>query len=224
MFANVGPFARPGLLVSGNYFPFLQVRPALGRLISPPDDDVAAAPAVVLAHWFWETSLGADPTVLGKTLMVNGRVTTIVGVAPKDFNGTTYGLRPAFYAALAMAPMIGSDIKRRVDDRRAYWIYAFARLAPAATIEQARAQVYGIYQPILREVEAPLQRGMRDSVMARFLAKQVVITPGARGQSSMGAEAEPALFMLFSITGLVLPSRMREHCQFAHGASDEPRT
>jgi hypothetical protein len=45
-------------------------------------------------HWFWDTSLGADPTVLGETLMVNGRA-TIVGVAPKDFNGTTYGLRPA---------------------------------------------------------------------------------------------------------------------------------
>jgi ABC-type antimicrobial peptide transport system permease subunit len=45
---------------------------------------------------------------------------------------------------------------------------------------------------------------MRDSVMARFLAKQVVITPGARGQSDMAADAGPALFMLFAITGLVL--------------------
>jgi len=197
-------FARSGLLVSGNYFPILQIRPALGRLLSAPDDDVAAAPAVVLAYWFWETNLGADAAVVGKTLMVNGKATTIVGVAPKDFNGTTYGFRPAFYATLAMAPLVGSDIKRRVDDRRMYWIYAFARLAPGATIEQARAQVNGVYQPILREVEAPLQRKMRDSVMSRFLAKQIVITPGARGQSDIADDAGPALFMLFAITGLVL--------------------
>jgi predicted permease len=197
-------FARHGLLVSGSYFQILQIRPAVGRLLAPPDDDAAAAPTVVLAHWFWETNLGADPGVIGKTLMVNGKATTIVGVAPDDFNGTTYGSRPAFYSALAMGQTIGTSIERRVDDRRAYWIYAFARLAPGATIEQARAQVNGVYGPILREVEAPLQRNMRDSVKARFLTKQVAITPGARGQSDMASDASGPLFMLFAITGLVL--------------------
>src|SRR4051812_29215165 len=197
-------FARPGLLVSGRYFQILQSRPALGRLISPVDDDVSAAPAVVLAHWFWEANLGADPAVVGKTLTVNGKPTTIVGVAPKDFNGTTYGSKPAFYSTLAVGPVVGTAIERRIDDRRAYYIYVFARLAPGATIEQARTQANGVYQPIIREIEAPLQRNMRDSVMKRFLAKQVTIQPGARGQTDMGDEAKPALFMLFAITGLVL--------------------
>ena len=197
-------FARRGFLVSGSYFSILQIRPAFGRLLSPIDDETSAAPAVVLAHWFWETNLAAAPDVIGKTLTVNGKPTTIVGVAPKDFNGTTYGSRPAFYATLAMGPVIGTGVERRIDDRRAYWIYLFARLAPGATIEQARSQVNGLYQPIIRDVEAPLQRNMRDSVMKRFLAKQVVITPGARGQSDMGDEASPVLFMLFAITGLVL--------------------
>ena len=197
-------FARGGLLVSGSYFPILRIRPALGRLLSTPDDDAAAAPAVVLGYWFWETNLGADSSVIGKTLTVNGKSTTIVGVAPENFNGTTYGSRPAFYAALAMGPTLGTGTERRVDDRRNYFIYAFARLAPGATIEQARAQVNGVYQPILREVEAPLQRNMGDSVKARFIAKQVVITPGSRGQSDMASEAGGPLFMLFAITGLVL--------------------
>ena len=135
---------------------------------------------------------------------MNGKSTTIVGVAPENFNGTTYGSRPGFYAALAMGPTLGTGAERRVDDRRVYFIYAFARLAPGATIEQARAQVNGVYQPILREVEAPLQRNMADSVKARFIAKQVVITPGSRGQSDMAGEAGGPLFMLFAITGLVL--------------------
>ena len=197
-------FARGGLLVSGSYFPILQVRPAFGRLLSAPDDDASAPPAVVLAHWFWETNLGADSSVVGKTLMVNGKPATIVGVTRDDFNGTTYGSRPAFYATLAMGPTLGTGIERELDDRRAYWIYAFARLAPGATIQQARAQVNGVYGPILREIEKPLQRNVRDSVLARFVARQVVITPGSRGQSSMVDDAGAPVLMLFAITGLVL--------------------
>src|SRR5262249_27011690 len=196
-------FARSGYLVSGSYFPILHIRPFIGRLLSPVDDDPGAAPAVVLAHWFWESSLGADSSVLGKTLTVNGKATTIIGVAPHGFDGTTYGGKPAFFATLAMGPTIGTGSERQVDDRRAYWVYVFGRLAPGATIEQARAQVNGVYQPILRDVEAPLQRNMRDSIKARFLAKQVVITPGSRGQSDM-KDAAPTVFMLFAITGLVL--------------------
>ena len=196
--------SRRGYLVSGSYFPLLQVRPAVGRLLSPIDDDVSAAPTVVLAHWFWENDLGADPGVVGKTLMINGKSTTIIGVAPADFNGTTYGSRPAFYSSLAMGPTLGTEIEKRVDDRRAYWIYAFARLAPGATIEQARAQLNGVYKPIIRDVEAPLQRNIRDSVKARFLAKELVVTHGARGQSDMAGDAGPVLYMLFAITGLVL--------------------
>jgi len=197
-------FSRDGLMVSGNYFPTLLVRPAMGRLLSPADDDPSAAPTVVLSHWFWEASLGADPSVIGKTFTVNGKSTTIVGIAPDDFNGTTYGSRPAFYTALAMGPLLGTQSDRRIDDRRSYWIYLFGRLASGATIEQARAQVNGVYSPILREVEAPLQRNMRDSVLARFKAKQVVITEGARGQSDMASDVRGPLFLLFAITGLVL--------------------
>jgi predicted permease len=197
-------FARSGYFVSGTYFPVLQLRPALGRLLSPLDDDPASPPVVVLAHWFWEMNLGGDPSIVGKTLIVNGTATTIIGVAPDGFNGTTYGSRPAFYAALSMGSTLGTGIERRATDRRAYWIYSFARLAPSATIERARAQLNAVYQPIIREVEAPLQRNMRDSVKKRFLARQVVMTPGSRGQSDMAADARPALFMLFAITGLVL--------------------
>jgi predicted permease len=197
-------FSRGGLLVSGTYFPILRVRPSQGRLLGPSDDETGAAPVVVLAHWFWEANLGADSSVVGKTLSVNGKTTTIVGVTAPDFSGTTYGQRPAFFGTLAMGPVLGTGIERRVEDRRAYFIYAFARLAPGATIEQARVQVNGVYQPIIREVEAPLQRNMRDSVLARFRAKQLVLSPGARGQSTIASDAGPVLYMLFAITGLVL--------------------
>ena len=197
-------WAEDGLLVSGTYFPILGVQPRLGRLINPTDDDVSGWPAVVLSHWFWDTKLGADSTVIGRTLMVNGRATTIVGVAPENFHGTTYGERVAFFTSLAMGKMLGTGIERAIDNRRAYYIYAFARLAPGATIDQARTALNAVYQPIIRDVEAPLQQNMRDSVMARFVAKQVTVEPGSRGQSDLFDDAGTPLMMLFAITGLVL--------------------
>ncbi len=90
-----------------------------------------------------------------------------------------------------------------IDDRRAYWLYLFARLSPGATVEQARTAIDAVYRPIINDVEAPLQRDMRDSVMTRFRARQILLEDGRRGQSSMSGAKAP-LFMLFAITGLVL--------------------
>jgi predicted permease len=197
--------AETGYLVSGNYFPTLGVRPALGRLLAQGDDQTEGAdPVVVLGHHYWQGKLGGDPSVVGKTLTVNGQPQTIVGVAPEDFEGTTFGSRPSFYAPLAMAGTIGTGSERRVTERRTYWIYAFGRLAPGATIEQARTAINAVYSPIINEVEAPLQTNMRDSVMARFRAKQLLVSDGRRGQSDFQEEAGGPLFLLFAITGLVL--------------------
>ena len=199
-------FAEGGLLVSGTYFPILGVRPAYGRLLSPADDETDGGhPVVVLGYRFWESKLGGDSSVIGKTLTVNGQPQTIVGIAPRGFDGTTYGDRPpSFYSPLAMSGTIGVGAERRVTERRTYWIYAFARLAPGVGIEQARTAINAVYQPIINEVEAPLQTSMRDSVMKQFRAKQLLLSDGSRGQSEVHEEAAGPMLMLFAITGLVL--------------------
>ena len=199
-------WAEHGLLVSGTYFPLLQVQPALGRLLTQADDETPGAhPVVVLSHRFWEMRLGADSGVVGTTLMMNGKPMTIVGVAQRGFDGTTVGNRPAYFVPMSMGATVGNGVERYgTDDRRTYWIYAFARLAPGATIAQVHQSINKVYQPIIRDVEAPLQTGMRDSVLARFRTKQVVVTEGRRGQSDIGNDAGGPLFMLFAITGLVL--------------------
>jgi predicted permease len=197
-------YAERGMLVSGTYFPLLGVQPALGRLLNPADDETPGAhPVVVVSHEFWETKLGADSAIVGRTLVVNGQPQTIVGVAPRDFHGTTYGNRPAYFAPLAMAGTIGGE-RGNLENRRAYWIYVFGRRAPGATIESARTALNAIYRPIINDVEAPLQTAMRDSVLSRFREKQITVTEGSRGQSDMGDNAGGPLLMLFAITGLVL--------------------
>ena len=90
-----------GMLVSGSYFPTLGVRPALGRLFGPGDDQtIGAHPVAVLGHSFWETRLGASPDVLDRTIIVNGQSLTIIGVAARGFEGTTLGARPLVYVPL----------------------------------------------------------------------------------------------------------------------------
>src|SRR5437764_15031320 len=79
-----------GVLVSGNYFQVRQLQPALGRLFDSQDDRlVGEAPVVVLSHAYWSSKFGADPNVLNKTIIINGQSLTIVGVAPRGFEGTT---------------------------------------------------------------------------------------------------------------------------------------
>ena len=82
-----------GVFVSGSYFPVLGLRPALGRLLTPDDDRVIGGHyVVVLSHAFWTAHLGADPTVVGRQIVVNGKSLTVVGVAPR---GPARSRRPA---------------------------------------------------------------------------------------------------------------------------------
>ena len=129
-----------GMLVSGSYFPVLQLRPAIGRLIGPPDDrTVGAHPVVVLGYSYWETKLGKDPSVVGQPMIINGKPFTIVGVAPEGFDGTTLGNRPQFYVPITMRNALASAFDANQYERRnSYWIYLFARLKPGVDADAAK--------------------------------------------------------------------------------------
>jgi predicted permease len=193
-----------GLLVSGSYFPVLGVRPAIGRLLDQNDDrNIASDLVAVLSHAFWTTKLGGNPNVLNSTLVVNGLAMTVVGVASRGFSSTTLGVEPEVFVPMTMREQMVPGWKV-FQNRRAYWMYLFARLKPGTSIEQAGAAMNGVYRPILNDVEAPLQKGMSEQTMARFRAKTLVLEAGPRGQSSMHEEAKTPLILLFGITGIVL--------------------
>ncbi len=194
-----------GMLVTGTYFPVLGLQPRMGRLLTPADDETRGAHAVVvLGHDFWESRLGADPTVVNKTMLINGRQMTIVGVAPQGFDGTTLGTKPFFYVPAAMAIEMGVWGKRGMESRRSYFLYLFGRLKRGVTLEQAKTAINTVYRPIINDVEAPLQVGMSDQTMTRFRAKEIGVEDGRRGQSDIYREASTPLILLFAITGIVL--------------------
>jgi len=193
-----------GMYVSGSYFPTLGLRPALGRLLGPADDQgIGTNYVTVLGYGYWQSHFGNDPTVLGRLLLVNGQAMTIVGVAPRDFQGTTLGVRPLVFEPISMRGVLEPGF-RGFDNRQNYWAYLFGRLKPGVSLAQARAGLNAAYHPIVTDVEAPLQKGISDQQMTEFQAKQVVVTPGRRGQSSMHRDAQTPLLMLFSVTGIVL--------------------
>ena len=193
-----------GVLVSGSYFPVLRLQPALGRLLSPQDDQkVGESLVVVLSHAYWTSRFDRDPNVLNDTLIVNGQHLTIVGVAPEGFDGTTLGTRPHVFVPITLRGLMNPGFNQ-FHTRRSYWAYLFARLRPGITIEEALAQVNVKYSGIINDVEVPLQKGASDQYLARFKTKQVTMEDGARGQSSVDAEARVPLILLLSVTGLVL--------------------
>ena len=195
-----------GMFVSGSYFPVLQLQPAIGRLFAPTDDQtIGAHPVAVLSYSYWENKLGKDPSVVGQSIVVNGQPMTIVGVAPQGFEGTTLGVRPDIYAPITMRTALSPLFTANQYDRRtSYWIYLFARLKPGVTAEAAQRSINGIYKPIINDVEAKLQQGLSDKNLERFRAKEVVVSDGARGQSSLHRRVKTPLLLLIGITAIVL--------------------
>ena len=193
-----------GMLVSGSYFPVLGLRPAAGRLLSPQDDQSVGANFVtVLSYDYWASHLGSNPAVIGDQITINGQPMTIVGVAPEGFFGTTLGERPFVFVPLTMRELMIPGWKV-FDSRTSYWLYVFGRLKPGVTLQQAQRGLNSIYQPIVNDVEAPLQKNLSNQTMAKFRLKQATVKPGSHGQSSMLERTRMPLLLLVGITGVVL--------------------
>ncbi|GJG89402.1 hypothetical protein tb265_45830 [Gemmatimonadetes bacterium T265] len=197
-----------GVLVSGAYFPVLGIRPALGRLLGPDDDrSLGGHPVAVLSYGYWQAQLGGDPGVLGRTLVVDGQPMTVVGVAPRGFEGTTLGVQPEMFLPLAMTAQVGQAIPGMNGfdtSRRRYWLYLFGRLAPGVRVEEAQAALNAVYRPIIVGVEAPLQEGLTAREMAEFRRAALDLAPAGRGQSALAGQVRTPLVLLSAVAAVVL--------------------
>jgi predicted permease len=185
-----------GMLVSGSYFGVVGLQPALGRLINPSDEPaIGEAEVAVLSHDYWTRRFNTDTGIVGESIVVNGVPMTVIGVAPEGFHGTTITARPDIFVPITLRGRLESGFDG-FENRRSYWVYLFARLRPGVTIEQARAELGGQYRAIVSEVEAPLQAGMSEATMREFLAKEIAIEDGRRGQSGIDDAAVPLTMLL----------------------------
>ena len=193
-----------GVLVSGSYFPVLGLTPALGRLFTPEDDKTVGTHfVVVLSYDYWRNRFNLDNNILNQSLLINGQSMTVVGVTPRGFRGTVLGDVPDIFVPITMRGLMSPGFNG-FENRRQYWAYAFGRLKPGVTIEQATTAINGPYHAIINDVEAPLQKGMSEQTMEKFRAKVITTEAGNRGQSSFDDEAQTPLIILLAVTGTVL--------------------
>jgi macrolide transport system ATP-binding/permease protein len=130
-----------GQLVSGNFFTALALQPAAGRFLQPAEVDRAGTPPlVVISYDYWQTRFAGSPAVVGQSLRVNDRELTIIGVAPRRFQGTIIPLKFELWIPATMAPaLLGGT--RDLDDRAARGFSLFGMLRQGATRQEAQAEL-----------------------------------------------------------------------------------
>jgi predicted permease len=126
-------------VVSSNYFSTLEVPLVQGRGFLPEEETPgSAAPVVIASHLYWEKT-GFDPHLVGRTIRVNERPFTVVGITPENFCGTMMLFGPELYFPLSDLDLLtgGSGAKRTLERRDAYSLFVVGRLKPGVTAAAA---------------------------------------------------------------------------------------
>src|SRR3954467_13390510 len=128
-----------GELVSGNYFDVLGVRAQIGRTFTPEDDRTPGGhPLAILSYNFGTRRFAADPSVLNRTVTLNGLPMTIVGVTTPGFYGIVVGENPDVMVPIAMKAQMTPPWDD-LTSRRSRWLTVMARLKPGVSATQAEA-------------------------------------------------------------------------------------
>src|SRR5580698_3438020 len=126
--------------VSGNFFPVLGIGAAVGRVFTASDDLIQGGhPLAVLSYGYWRARFGADPSILGKQIVVNGRALTIIGVSRAGFDGVEPGRAPQIRIPISMKDDLPRGEFTRLNNDRFRWAQVFGRLKPGLTMKQAQA-------------------------------------------------------------------------------------
>jgi predicted permease len=198
-----GGEARPveGLWVSGEFFNVLGVRPALGRLLGPDDDQPGCAPLAVLGHGFWERVYGANPSVVGRSIKLRDRLVDIVGVTPAGFHGLEVGRAFDFVLPLCAEPALSADGKGRAEAGTTWWLTLFGRLKPGWSLDRANANLAATSPAIF---QATLPTGYPAVSVKKYLAMKLVAVPGGQGLSRLRDAYESPLWLVLGVAGVVL--------------------
>ena len=182
-------------LVSGSYFQMLGVKAALGRLFTPEDDRIPGAhPLAVLSYDCWRNRFGADPSVLGSTIVVDEKPLTVIGVAARGFRGIQVEQHPDVWVPLTMAEM---DFK----NESAWWLQMVARVSP----ETPRRQLQAAVDVVMRQHLAAAYPGSADSAFRkRVLSQRLEVRDAGVGLSLLREEFARPLQVLMAAVVLVL--------------------
>ena len=194
-----------GELVSGNYFPVLGVGAALGRVFTAQDDLFQGGhPIAVLSYSYWKTRFAADPSVIGRKIVLNGYPLTIVGVSRRGFDGVEPGYSPQLRVPMMMKQQL-TDRFYNLNNRRGRFAQVFGRLKPGVTLEQAKAGLQPLFHQILAmEVREKEFARATEHTRQQFLKMWMDVLPAANGRSDLRRQFSNPLLALMAIVALVL--------------------
>jgi len=167
--------------VSAGFFPMLGVAPSLGRALLPDDNVPGNHQVVVLSDGLWRRRYGADPAIVGRTIMLNGESFTVVGVAARN---STFPASADLWVPLSPT----GDLAGLDELRTAYWLPLVGRLRAGVTREQAQADMSNVARGL--EEQYPGNRGIG-----------VLLEPL---HASLVRDVRPALLLVFGAVGFVL--------------------
>ena len=189
-----------GLWVTGDFFTGIGVPALIGRTIAVDDDRRGClAPPAVLGYGFWQREYGGDPSVVGRSITLDGHSFDVVGVTPASFFGVEVGR--AFDVAVPLcAEPFSRGARTALDKKDVWFLGAIGRLKPGVSIEQARAQLASISAPIFQETLP----SYRPQDAKHYLEFKLGAYPAGTGISQLRRQYESPLWLLLATTGLVL--------------------
>ena len=184
-----------GEYVVGDFFPVLGVKPVIGRLIGPEDDQLGAAhSAVAVVSWsFWKSRFNLDPRILGKRIIVQDVPVTVIGVTPREFFGLEIWSRPEVWVPAGLQPRAAYNSRVLSGMRLAL----IGRLKTGVSIEQARAEMGVLFQFTIEE----MSRGSKNPLMRQV---KLEIVPAGAGLAFLRDQFERPLLVLTGLVGLLL--------------------
>ena len=205
--------------VSGSYFPVLGVNAAAGRVLTEADDQNAGGhPVTVVSYAWWQRRLGGDPSAVGKTITIDNTAYSIVGIAPKEFFGTTVGGAPDMWIPLAMQKQLPPAHWDGRNDEEFQSLFLIGRLRDGVSAEQASSVINLLFKQSLAtragaQPNADQQRGLKNA--------SIELTPVSRGLSTLRDEFSVSLKVLMGVVALVLliASANVANLLLAHGAA-----
>lgn len=187
-----------GEYVSGDYFSGIGAPPAAGRLIGE-DDDRAGGPAVaVISYPFWEQHFNGSPRAIGQTILIDRNIFTIVGVTAPGFYGVNPGAATDVFVPLHALAWLDLRVGGRdwFHDRNNYWVEMMGRLRPGISSRQAEVRLAGLFHQFVVSTAA------NDKERANLPA--LWLEPGGSGIDSLRRQYSKPLFVLMTMTGLIL--------------------
>ena len=200
-------------VVSGSYFDVMGLHPVLGRLIGPQDDGPKAAGVVVLTYRFWATTLGKDPSIIGKTVRIGSsgnRSATVIGVLEPS---VPYPQDTEIIANIVTSPhhlsatMVTGRIHRMTE--------IFGRLAPGATLDQARAELRSAYGAMTKQHPEAYSKQADFQIEARLLRDQLTSRARTILLVLLGASGLIFIIACSNVANLILARTVRREGELA---------